>query len=254
MCSKTKNLIFIFLSLSFLLNNQTIAFDPSDVVFHDSIHIGKIFRWEFTKYKANDVHYPDLSIEYKKGDIITAEVISEPFFSSSSSSLIPQPLKEDGWIKYSINETIIDITTGVFTTMGVYPYSFIYPLSYNDSGDNLVDYFIEFFDYFDENFVSKSTRENEYWQKYGEDYYENKYIRRDDDGKGYVYLKINLSTGFLSKVEVERHASDNEYDVHYILESVEYREMNSNLLIIGFSLLLITPIAYMFRKKKLSSK
>lgn len=253
MRSKTTNLIFIFLSLSLLINNQTTAFIPSDVVFHDSIQIGKILRWEFTKYKANDVHYPALSIEYKKGDIIKAEVISEPVFTISSS-LIPQPLKEDGWIEYSVNETIIDIKTGVFTTMGVYPYSFIYPLSYNDSEDNLVDYFIEFFDYFDQNFVSKSTRENEYWQKFGEDYYENKYTRRDDDGTGYVYLKIHLSTGVLSKVEVERHASDNEYDVHYVLESVEYREMNFNLLIIGISLILIAPIAYLFRKRKLSLK
>ncbi len=253
MRNKNKIPFFIILILPLILNLQTEAFCLCDVNFHESIQIGEIFYWEFTKYNAFDAQIPDLKTEYKMGDIISAEIIAEPVFSISSS-LIPQPLKEDEWIEYTVNETIIDISAGVFTTMGVYPYSFFYPLSYYDSADNLLDYFSEYYDYFDQYFVSQSTREDDYWQKLSDDFYENKYTRRDDDGKGSVYLKINLEFGFLSKVEVERHASDNEYDVHYILESVEYRETEMNFIVIGFSLLLFASIILILRKPSILKK
>ena len=248
MRNKIKKLLLLILTLSLTYNFQTDAFSSSDVNFHDSIQIGEVFHWEFTKYKAYDVGYPELKTEYKIGDIISAEIIAEPVFSISSS-LIPQPLKEDGWVEYTFNETIIDISTGVFTTMGVYPYSFFYPVNYYDSTDNLIDYFTAYYKYFEQYFVSQSTRENNYWQKLSEDYYENKYTRRDEDGRGYVSLKINLETGFLSKVEVERHASDNEYDVHYVLESVEYREVETDFLIVGLTFFLITTITLVLRKR-----
>ncbi|NPD87685.1 MAG: hypothetical protein HGN29_03120 [Asgard group archaeon] len=249
MRNKIKYLLFLILALSLTYNFQTEAYSPSDVNFHESIQIGETFHWEFTKYIASDVHYPDLSTEYKKGDIIRAEIVAEPVFSISAS-LIPQPIKEDGWIEYSLNETIIDISTGVFTTMGVYPFSFFYPLSYYDSAEDLQDYFTEYFDYFNQYFVSQSTRDNDYWQKLSDDFYENRYTRRDEDGRGYVYLKIHLATGFLSQVEVERHSSDNEYDVHYMLESVEYRAVKFNFLVTGFSLLLLTTVMLALRKRK----
>jgi len=250
MRNKIITLFFLLFVFSLFFDTQILAYGPGDVNFHENIQIGEVFMWEFTKFEAFDIHNPDLKNEFELGDIIYAEVISEPVFSISLS-VIPQPLKEDGWIEYSVNETIIDISSGVFTAMGVYQYSFVYPLSYYDFEDNLQDYFKRYHDYYEQNFVSKSTYENNYWQKLGDDYYERKYTKRDDDGKGLVYLKINLESGFLSKVEVERHASDNEYDVHYILESVEYRETGYNFLMVSIAVILLTTyIAVRKRERK----
>lgn len=237
--------ILLFIGSSY----DSLAIDPSDVNFHESVVIGACFFWEFTKYEAYDIHVPELSTEYSVGDIIEAEVISSPVFTISAYE-IPRPIKEDGWIDYSMNNTIIDITIGVFTAMAVYPYSFLYPVSYRDSTDIEVDYFDEFYDFFQEQYVSVSTYNNEYWQKLGEEYYENKYTRRDEDGTGSVYQKIYKSTGFLSKVEVIRHASDNEYDVHYILESIEYRDVVFSISQFITGIFTIGIIAITLRKKK----
>ena len=108
---KINNFFFLIVMIFLISNFQVDAYLPSSVEFHETIQTGEVFNWEFTTYNAFDIHNPDLSTEYGKGDIINTKIISEPVFSISMV-LIPQPLKEDEWVEYSLNETMIDISAG----------------------------------------------------------------------------------------------------------------------------------------------